>query len=498
MIYKMNLLEKERSYGYYENRNSLRTMTAFGVFTGMLSFAIYFILQSLKKSVLADEAAYLVDLSYFSTTFIFLIVSFLATLGYDWLKYDGVSYREVGNNSWYNLVQLGYKVPSMVLVKFLLQYVIQLYMYTVGFGVAVAMASILKFPFVYVYLVTLYLAGALNIFMLLIATMVISLLGLTKRNARNGVALTAFLLFYIQIPMGYYAVISNRDLMRTPLNLFLPIGGSWYGVLMLILAILGFFFIIFRATRTAGLFNLPQLTQSPKLSKAKGDGTTIVIDSQSTYRAVKKQKEQLEKLYVIKHEKDILGTAMSIVMVIAIGFMLLINVVLLAFSYASPEKETAVLGYIPYIFASSTMEPTIKENDIAFFEKVDQYVAINEGDIVLYKDGVKAIQVRQVKSITLNEETGMLVYDCDISNYPQDAIPDVMKDTVEAGWVYGRLAGTNRYLGVIVLFANTVLGRMLFLLMPTLLIFYYKPIMDFFDKNPKTKKKEKRGERVAK
>ena len=70
----------------------------------------------------------------------------------------------------------------------------------------------------------------------------------------------------------------------------------------------------------------------------------------------------------------------------------------------------------------------------------------------------------------------------DIDNYPTDAIPDVMKTTTTKDTVYGRLVGVNRNLGAVVLFANTVIGRMLFLIVPTILIFYSGQIRKFFDR----------------
>ncbi len=128
------------------------------------------------------------------------------------------------------------------------------------------------------------------------------------------------------------------------------------------------------------------------------------------------------------------------------------------------------------------MEPTIKYNDIAFFEKIDGYVQVNQGDVILYKDVMGEVQVRRVNEIRLDEETSQTVYELDIDNYPPDAIPDVMKTQTTKETVYGRLVGVNRNLGAVVLFANTVVGRMLFLIVPTILIFYSTQIRRFFDK----------------
>ncbi len=135
--------------------------------------------------------------------------------------------------------------------------------------------------------------------------------------------------------------------------------------------------------------------------------------------------------------------------------MLAVNLVLLVFNYASPEKETAVMGYIPYIFQSTTMEPTVYYNDIAFFEKVDQYVKIDLGDIVLYKDDVGVVQVRKLLAYSVDPETGGERIEADITHYVEGAQKDALKTTLTRRQIYGRLVGTNRYIGVVVLFANT-------------------------------------------
>ena len=54
------------------------------------------------------------------------------------------------------------------------------------------------------------------------------------------------------------------------------------------------------------------------------------------------------------------------------------------------------------------------------------------------------------------------------------------EQTVAREQVYGVHTSNNRWLGAIILFANTIIGRLIFLLIPTFLIFFYEPIVDFF------------------
>ena len=51
---------------------------------------------------------------------------------------------------------------------------------------------------------------------------------------------------------------------------------------------------------------------------------------------------------------------------------------------------------------------------------------------------------------------------------------------IERGQVYAVHDYNNRWLGAIILFANTILGRLIFLLIPTVMIFFYEPVIKFF------------------
>ena len=68
----------------------------------------------------------------------------------------------------------------------------------------------------------------------------------------------------------------------------------------------------------------------------------------------------------------------------------------------------------------------------------------------------------------------------DIDYYPAGSQKGIYEETVEQDSVYGRYQSSNRWLGALILFANTVFGRLLMLLVPVVLLFFYKPITKFF------------------
>ena len=482
MIFKTNLLIKEFRYAYYENTNSLRTSLALGVFQGMFAFAIYFVLQSLSRSVLSDVISVYMQPSYFSTLHIYLAVSYITLTAYLALKYQDITYCEVYENSWYSLLHLGYGAHRMVLSKMAAQFAKMLFIFTAGFLSTVALASFLKFPFVPAYFLSLYLCGAMHALMLLSLAMALSI---SMRDIHSGkylVCLGSVLLFFLQFPSGYYRVFTDRTAMRDVGAAFLPGFGSWYATFALLMVAACAFYTGLKSAWVAGLFNPPFPREAPALTARQGEGTTVIVRTDSRIRRIRQSKRQLEASYKPKRQSAVLSALVTAALSLLIAGMLLINGAILMFNYASPEKETSFMGFIPYIFASATMEPTIHYNDIAFFESVDQYVEIDVGDVVLFKDAARIVQVRRVKEMRVNQETGGIVLGLDIDNYPDDAIPDVMKTEADVSAVYGRLVGVNRYIGAVALFANTVLGRILFLLVPAVLVFYAGKIRAIFSR----------------
>ncbi len=469
----MSLIQKEFSYGYYQKQDGLKRLVGLGVFFGMMAFSVYFILQTLTQSVLTDAAPYIMQPSYFSTGSLYLAVSAVGFLVYFGSRFDQISFAEVYDNSWYCMAQLGYRIGAMVLAKLFAQSVSVLIMHTAGFLVTLLLSSILKFPMVVDYLPSQYFLGLMNAEMMLVAAMFLSMLTRDRSNARSWLTFLSLILFLLQFPSGFFAIATDRARMSDFFGLWT---GSWYLWAVTGCLILALFACVRRGARLAGLFNPPAETGAPRLGARVGEGVRVVVASDSPNAFIRRQARKLEAAYHPVRRFNLLSFLSTFVLVVVIVAMLAVNLVLLVFNYASPEKETAVMGYIPYIFQSTTMEPTVYYNDIAFFEKVDQYVKIDLGDIVLYKDDVGVVQVRKLLAYSVDPETGGERIEADITHYVEGAQKDALKTTLTRRQIYGRLVGTNRYIGVVVLFANTMLGRLLFLLIPTVLIFFSGPI----------------------
>ena len=172
----------------------------------------------------------------------------------------------------------------------------------------------------------------------------------------------------------------------------------------------------------------------------------------------------------------------TVLLVVSIVVMLGVNALVLLCGYASPEKETSVFGTIPYVFQSYTMEPTIMMNDLAFFHKMDYQEAVKVDEVVLFKDVAGTVTVARVKEIVEQNPDvyALTTLRVDIDNYVDTRYNGMAEQTIERQQVYGVYTNSNRWLGAIILFANTTLGRLILLLIPTFLVFFYDPITKFF------------------
>lgn len=488
MIYRIKFFKEELSYGYFERKQHIGSLIGLGVFAGMLAFSLYFILQTLSKSVLSDKASFLVQQSYHTTELLYLAVSYAMFWVYITARFRMVTFSEVYENSWYGLVHQGYRVVTLVLGKLFAQLFGMLVINTAGFLTTLLMSSFLKFPLIPGYLVSMFLISTFNCASLLVLAMASSLLIREVSNARSLFSVGAFLLIALQIVLGFFSLVTDRESLMRVSTLFYK---SFYLYADLALMLVCVLVCVLKGSHIARLYNAPELAELPDLDLEPG--TTLVVRTESDVAVIQRAAKQLSASYQPKKRGNLLSSLVSAVIMIAVLVMFALDAVMLAFSYASPERETSIMGYIPYIFESSTMEPAIHYNDIAFFEVVDEFVQLSVNDIVLYKDSTGIVQVRRIIEKQTDEATGKPTLEVDIDYYPEGSQKGILHGYADESAVYGRLAGVNRWLGVVILLANSMIGRILFMLIPIILLFFSKQINDFFKRIGDPAKKNPRA-----
>ncbi|HPJ01235.1 MAG TPA: hypothetical protein PKU80_00140 [Candidatus Limiplasma sp.] len=487
MLYNTSFIRKEFRNSYTQQSFSYRRQVSLGVFLGLLTFALYFSFLTLKDSVISTAAPYLLLPSFFSTLYIYLFVSLLFNVWLYIVNYEYMTLQEVRENRWYALVQLWYSPTLLITSKIVARILAQLGIYTVGYLATLFLSSFLKFPLVTGYLFTMYFMGMLDVVLLAMLSLTMSLFIRDMYNARYMVGIIALCVIGFKLISQYFAVLSDRTRMNDLSNMF-DTTQTIYMIVVGVVIVICVVLCLVKGIHLARTYNAPLLRTLPLL-KQKPEGTVVVGVVTSRKRKSERVLEAQTSPGGTLRRWNLPSLITGTLVIIAIAGMVLVNLVVLAFGYASPDKETSISGIIPYVFQSHTMEPDIMYNDVAFFRKIDYQEHLEIGDIILYKDATQSVSVGEITGFavdeTTEEPTGELL--TDIVYYADERYRGMAAQTVERDQVYGVHTGNNRWFGAIVLFANTILGRLILLLIPTFLIFFYEPIVNFF----KTITKEK-------
>jgi hypothetical protein len=465
MIYKTSYFRKEFRQAYSEYRISFNRMISYGVFLGLLSFSVHFLLQTVYESVLTESIPEMMLPSYFSVAFTYNIISYVFFLLYFLYYYDYLTFSEIRDNSWYLLVKMYFSSVKMIFTKVFVRLLSVTLIFSVGFLTAMLLTTFLKYPFIPEYFLPLFLSGFFDILIIVLITMALSLFFKEFDSARIVIIGSALAIYLLKIATGYYAVVSNRGLMRNVVNLF-DVNRSVYQVIFGSFCFLCIFICYFRAKHISKYYNIEE-----------DDTEGIAIQDYRSHKMILLKKKSESKL------ARFVNFVVNAILLLFIVALILLNGAVLMISALSPEKEADFMGYIPYVFQSTTLQPSIDNNDLIYLKKVDANTPINVQDIVIYKVN-KDVYIEMVTEV--KDQT----YTVNATYYPPTSEIDALKMDIQRESIYGVYAGKFRWVGALVLFANTIFGRLLFLLAPAVLLFFYKPIIQFFTQaGRKTKKK---------
>lgn len=464
MIYKQSEFTKEKKQAYIEDYESKRNLVWRGVILALVTFAIYFMLQTLNRSVLPVAVPQYMMQSHFSTLSLFLLVAYIGYTGYIARYYNYLTFAEIAMNRWYTLQKQGYDPLKMIIVKMATRFLEVVVFYSIGFLGTLFLSLFLKYPLVPAYFLSLYISGLIDLLFITLITMTCSLFISEQKTARYIVICAAVILWILRLTTGYYDIVSNRQMMADIGNLFDLTTSSY--LLYFLLTIAGSLtLILIRARKIAQYTNFPFYKKDMDMD----ENTSIVILSDNEFKEVK------EHAYVKKMRGKITDRVVNAIVTIIVILGILINCFVLFVSLSSPDRETNFFGVIPFVFHTATMEPEIMYNDLAFFQAANEKDVLNEGLTILYRDSEEPV----VAKITGISEKGITV---DILNYQDGVSKGRYEKSIQKEAIYGIYTGRSRWLGAIILFANTIFGRLLLLLIPALVIFYYKPVLAYLKK----------------
>lgn len=462
MVYKESFFSKELKQAYIEKNVSAISHIKFGAFLALGAFGIFFALQTLTQSVLNDVLGSFMLPSYFSTLSVYTAFTFVCMVVYFLVHYEYLTFAEIGMNRWYLPLMMKFDPVSMILTKLFTRLVSIFGVYTLGFFGTLFLTSFLKYPLVVSYMFSLYLAGFFDLILITTVTMTLSLVIKTQALAKYAAFGAACLMVLTKSVTGYYGVTSNRQRMSNTAALFqlsyspyLLIAGMCFAACIA--------FIIVYALRSAHKYNFGFYEKDIDFSPE----TEIVVNDGKTFKPV----NQLH--YIARMPKTLIDTIISILMIVLICILIAFNAIALAMSLASTGKQASLFGIIPYAFESNSMQPQIMQNDLVFFKKLTPQDTVGIRKVVLYTYNGQ-VGIGKITSISGNQITADAAY------YPPGSDNTSLRRTITRGDITGIYVSRSRWLGAVILFANTSVGRLLFLLVPVFLIFYYNGIQRFF------------------
>ncbi|MEG2084729.1 MAG: hypothetical protein RRY78_04145 [Clostridia bacterium] len=447
MIYKNNYLNKELKEAFIDKKNSNKNMFWISIFLGVISFAIYFLFQSMTESVIKDFFPSIISPSYFATLYLYINLSTIFFIFYNLFYYDLLTFSEMRKSKWYVLIKTGRSSIAIIVLKMFARFVNTFIIYTLGFLATLIMTSVLNYKFIILYIFPLFLSGIIQILFMLFLILFFSLVSSNKTHTKYAIIFAFVSLFIFKCLSGYYSFESNKILMQNIGQMIIQ---------PYILVLLCFIFVLLIATI---FYAKKRCFYSHRESKLQGK-IAIIDKKTNDITGVVKHKKLNKKWF-----EFILNGAVLTVILLALG----LNVFVLVMSNDRTDSAIKPLnGKVPYIFSSSTMSPIIEKNDLAFFKKIDQNYTLKVGDVIMFKDdNVTYVE----KILEINDK--IIV---DIVAYPPNSAPNSMRKIINRNQVEAIHTNNNRILGATILFSNSAVGRVVLLIIPIIFIFFNKSI----------------------
>jgi signal peptidase I len=461
MIYDNSYFSKELRQGYIENKISTGRKITFALFTGLISFALYFIFQTMKESIFYETFPEVMQTSFFSTVYIYIHVALIINTVYFIFLYDSLFFHEIKRNSWYLLVKNGYNPLVMIIFKVLAMLFSVIFTYTIGFFTTIFLTLFLRYSVVFSYFPALYLAGLIDLIAITIISMTISTFINKISNARYTILFSLVALLILKIKLGYYKILTNRVSMQNIFNLF-NLNKSLYVLVLGVIISIYTLICILKARNISKYYCLVYNNYDYDIS---GNARVVLVDNKT------KKIKPIDNKEKRVRQKKVIDAVVYAFLILNLLVVLSFNVIILLINATTSGKTVSIFGFIPYVFKSNTMEPGIMVNDLVYFKKFESDYVINKGEIILFEEN-NIIYIERI--VDIDKE----VLKVDIDNYPPMSEPNAMIKYVEPGSIYGIYSGRSRWLGAFILFANTIIGRLALLLIPGVLLYYHKPITD--------------------
>ncbi len=456
MIYNKSILKKELTESYFEHSISAKKRLEYSLFLALISFAVHYILRTLDKSVLSDAVPKYMSPTCFSTLLVYVDIFYFFIVIYLAANYHFLTFDEIRNNKWYIPIKFGFSPIKMILTKLYARLITIILIYGFGYFSMLFLTALLKYPLVFEYIIPIFVLGLIDFIFIVIVTMTSSLY-FKKGILSNYVMFISILIIAVlKHFLGYYDIINDKSHFHS-INILSQF--SKYISILILASIICILTIIAKGIINAEYYTFAFYTMDYDIS----DDVIITMQPDSILKKVTPHK--LDTNTRLRILTNILN---SLLFMVILSFII-VNILVLLISISTARKEISVFRIIPYVFQSDTMEPSIMYNDLVLFKKSDDIEA-SSGDIVIYEANrevnIARVQLAQAEKVIVS-----------IDNHPSENEDKVYRETINKNQIYGKYIGKSRWLGLLILFANSTIGRLILLFIPIILLFYYKPIV---------------------
>lgn len=199
------------------------------------------------------------------------------------------------------------------------------------------------------------------------------------------------------------------------------------------------------------------------MAKANKNGERTVIESPQGEKKGD-ETEKKEKKRVCNSYKEKAENIIGIVLCVLLLPILIANCFLIMQGLIKKDEVPSIFGRLPLIVLTQSMEPTICAGDLIICKKADASV-VKEGDVVSFFDpegNGESVVTHRVTDIEIDAESGKISFRTKGDNNDVEDRLSVPAEKLIGIWTGTRFAG----LGNVVLFARSVPGIIVFVVLP--------------------------------
>ena len=447
MIYNYNCYKQELIRTNLEGKINKRKLLIICIFISLFTVVIQDHFVFMEETVMHKFILHLSHRSFFSLISLYNIICSVYFIFFMCQRYGELTYYETRKNRWYTMMKNGYKIFDLSLSKMIAILLFTIVVYSLGFVITTLIAVFLKFSLVLNMASSLYLMGLMMSLSIVIMFMFFSTM-FSRGVTFFFVALSICVTLYLSEKSGFTYIVENNLLIKD-ISLLFEGKVAIFTITVLILMIVAIILSLVISTIKFKKFQFEYNMSNDMLN----------VD----YRTGKVKRKSL---YNPKKVKKFIKILLSVFLLVVLVLGVFANLFIVMNGQKNADGEIDILGYVPYIFKSSTMNGVIEKNDFVVFKNIDTNSELKAGDVILYYEN----RIPMIKQIT--KILGDEVY-VDVISYPEGNQIGDFASIVSRNDVSAEFVATSGWIGAWILFNSSLFGKLTTMVFPLFMIAFY-------------------------